>query len=158
MIAPQTRKTVGVLILSLALVYVLVAASSAPAGEPGSVTNESVTLQAGEWVALERAGSAHTSSNATISNATSGAAYAEGTDYEYNATDLSVKALSGGSISDGETVYASYEFRERSETHRNQTGVLARYSSLVSLGAWGGVALIILYAFRELSKAPRGGL
>lgn len=70
--------------------------------------NESVTADHGNWTELE--GYQVVENSETI-EATDGTAYSSGTDYEMAYENGSIKALSSGTITDGETLNATYDYK-----------------------------------------------
>lgn len=100
-----------------------------------TVENETVTADVGNYSGLTGYSVDSSSEEVVWYNSTSGQneTLVEGTDYEFDYEESRIKPLSGGSVSDGETLYVSYDYQATSET-------VATIGSLVPLF----VALLIL--------------
>jgi hypothetical protein len=116
----------GVLLVGIVGVSWAVGASYADAPEVDqTVTNESLTADPGTWQATDATGSAWTVyDNETVYDS-GGAELVEGTDYEWSTTNASVKFLSSGSVTSGESVTISYAYTTKTRDARALKGVFA---------------------------------
>lgn len=96
------------------------------------VQNETVTANVGNYTTLD--GYYIQENSETVYNST-GATMSEGTDYELNYDEGSIKALSGGDIADGSEINATYDW----EATKGQTTTVIGYGPVF-------VALLLLTA------------
>jgi len=74
-----------------------------------SVSGENVTADHGNWSSLS--GWDVQSGTVVVEDQSGTTTYSEGSDYEINLTEGELKALSSGTISDGETLNVSYDYQ-----------------------------------------------
>jgi len=120
------------LMIAVAIAATLVAPfTGAIAGNTGVVsTNETVSASVGDYQDLE----GYEIDGATFSaEDSSGTALSEGTDYELNETAGTIKFLSGGSVSAGDSVKASYDYQATDGTTDTITGLLPLFVGLLVL-------------------------
>jgi hypothetical protein len=101
-----------------------------------TVTNTTVTADVGNWSAdLEGYNVVQTSETVYWYNSSSGAneTLTEGTDYEFDYDDARVKPLSGGSVSDGDTLYVSYDYQATSGTVQTVSDLIPMFLVLLIL-------------------------
>lgn len=81
-----------------------------------TVTNETVTASVGEWQDLEGYDLDQNSETVYWYNSTSGSyeTLTEGTDYEIRYDSGELKPLSGGTVSDGDELKATYDYQATS--------------------------------------------
>jgi hypothetical protein len=109
-----------------------------------TVTNESITVNHGEYVAVDNASVATDfSQNVTVYNS-SGSELTEGTDYEWAATNGSVKFLAAGSTTDGNTANITYTYTAHTENVRTVTGTVSSAFQLAGTAVLVVVAALIL--------------
>jgi len=71
-----------------------------------TVTDEPVTARLGKWISLPNRNL--DSGSVAVTDSTGGTTYNEGTDYEINYRSGLIRALSGGSITDGQSLLVDY--------------------------------------------------
>ena len=130
--AASTILIVGVFVVSSVF-------GTMPAMAMGSVANEQVNADVGNWTQVDETYGEHYYENETVQNS-SGANLTEGTDYEWSPSNQSVKFYNTASVSDNETMTISYWFDAKPEAARSSIGTIA---SAFSLGA---VAVIVVVA------------
>lgn len=112
---PETAQVVIALAVAAAIGMVFLGPVTTAVNENSgttTVTNESVTADVGSYVEL--GAYSVIDGTETVYNA-SGAEQTAGTDYELAAENSSIKALSGGSIADGETIAVAYDYQASGE-------------------------------------------
>ncbi len=75
----------------------------------GSVTDESVTGRTGRWVDLEHRNLA--AGSVVVTNSDGSVTYTEDTDYQVDYWGGAIKVLTGGAISDGDTLLVDYNYQ-----------------------------------------------
>jgi len=103
-----------------------------------TVTNETVTADVGNYVDV--GGYDIDSSTVTVYQPT-GSAYetaTQSTDYEFNTSDGSIKALSGGDIGDGETLKVSYDYQATDDTTSTVANLVPLFMALLIVGVLAG--------------------
>lgn len=120
---PDIDRIVGAMILLVVVGALFIPLVDTVNSETGTqaVTNESVTAEVGTYVDLEN--NDLVSSSVTVYNSTD-AEMTEGTDYEVAYDNGSVKALSGGSITDGNTITVSYDYEATSDMVATIAGLI----------------------------------
>lgn len=137
-------------IVSVAIALVIVGALFIPlvqtvdsnTGET-QVTNESVTADVGNWVELD--GYDIVSGTVTVYNNTDDV-QTEGTDYEIGYTNGSIKALSGGDITDGNTIKVTYNYSQTS-------GTSTTVANLIPLMILVAVLAFVAFAVRDATES-----
>jgi hypothetical protein len=126
------RVVAGALIaMTIAAVFIGPLASTVT-GNTGDVQfDEEIAAQHGEYV--EIGGVYDITGNYTVES-TGGTTYSEGSDYEINRTDGSVKALSSGTISDGETLVVTGEYTAAGTTTTTVATLVPLFAGLLILG------------------------
>lgn len=101
-----------------------------------SVTNETVTAQHGEYVDLDGYSILTDSETVYYTNNTDGSTEVatRGTDYEMNYSSGSIKALSSGSIDDGEQIDVSYDYEATDSTTTTVAALVPLFVALLMLG------------------------
>lgn len=129
----KTKQVVLVLIAVTigGVLFTPLASSVADNSGTVSVTNESVTADAGNYTDLD--GYQIVDGSETVYNA-SGAEQTAGTDYEMANENGSIKVLSGGSISDGETITVSYDYKATSGSTTTVVQLVPLFMALLILG------------------------
>lgn len=90
-----------------------------------TVTNETVTADIDNWTAVDAPDYVLSFDDSVTAYNSSGAELTEGTDYEWNATDGTIKYLGGSSsVSDGEDTSVTYTYTAKTETSRQMKGIL----------------------------------
>ena len=113
-----------------------------PATEQVTVTNETVTQDVGNWTAVDAAdkeGVKGFLDNEVVYNS-SDTELTEGTDYEWNETDGTIKFLSTASTTDGNNANITYTYDYMGD---DQVSTVQRISQAMLLG---GVVIIVLFA------------
>lgn len=120
---PDIDRIVGAMILLVVVGALFIPLVDTVNSETGTqaVTNESVTAEVGTYVDLEN--NDLVSSSVTVYNSTD-AEMTEGTDYEVAYDNGSIKALSGGSITDGNTITVSYDYEATSDMVATIAGLI----------------------------------
>lgn len=99
-------------------------------GNTGVVdTTDNVTAQVGEYQEVD----GYEIDAETFSASQGGTSLASGTDYELNETAGTVKFLSSGSVTDGDTVDLSYEYQATDGTTSTITDLLPLFVGLLVL-------------------------
>jgi len=138
---PDTQQIITV---SLALVIVgalfipLVQTVDSNSGET-QVVNESVTADVGNYVDLD--GYDIVSGSVTVYNST-GDVQTEDSDYEIGYDNGSIKAVSGGDITDGNTIQVTYNYSQTS-------GTVTTVANLIPLMILVAVLAFVAFAVRE---------
>lgn len=107
--------------------------SDAVTNNSGTVTvqNETVTADTGNYTALD--GYDIDSGSETVYNA-SGNQMTSGVDYEMGYQNGSIKALSGGDISDGSEIKVSYDYQATDSTTTTVVTLIPLFMALLILG------------------------
>lgn len=105
-----------------------------------TVNNTTVTADVGNYSSLPKYDVQSGTEEVVWYNSTSGSneTLVEGTDYEFDNENARIRPLSGGSVSDGDTLYVSYDYQATS-------GTVATIGRLVPLF----VALLILVTLTQ---------
>jgi len=109
--AGSTRKIVAlamVVVLGMVALTPVVSAINDNTGKV-SVSNDTVQADHGNWTDLE--GFDLDKSTLSVEDTSGTTTYSEGSDYEVAVANGSIKALSSGTISDGETLNATYDYQ-----------------------------------------------
>jgi hypothetical protein len=112
-----------------------------------TVTNETITASTGEYVDLE--GYTLNESSVRVFNTTD--ELVAGEDYEVGAQNGSILALSGGSISDGESIDVSYRYAITE-------GPASTIADLIPLLLLVTIIGILGFAVRDQASGGRGGI
>jgi len=118
-----------------------------------TVENESLVQQVGIWQLTDKAESEFTqsfSNHTTVYN-NSSAELVRGTDYEWNATDGTIKFLSSPNTTDGENATITYEVTENTEAVQNTDGVIDSILTItgnpgIIAAGFGFVVLLLAFA------------
>ncbi|WP_225336640.1 hypothetical protein [Halomicrobium urmianum] len=127
--ATNVARVAIVAVIAVVLVSPFISVVDSNVGEQ-SVANESVTADVGNYVELD--GYQLVDGSVTV-EAEDGTSYSEGSDYEVDYESGELQALSGGNISDGETVYTSYDYESTSGTTTTIAGLLPLFLALLIL-------------------------
>jgi hypothetical protein len=121
----------GVLLFAFVLIFIVGIAWAVGAqyeqapGTNESVAGESITVDVGNWTAVDAPDYARSFyDNETVRNS-SGATLTEGTDYEWSASNASIYWYSGGNFNDGETASVDYAYTAPVEQARVLKNVFA---------------------------------
>jgi len=129
---PTAKQTVGVVVAAIILVSLFSPITTVIAENTGtqSVANEAVTADVGNYTEL---GGYNVEDGTVTVTDGSGTTYTEGTDYEidYNAGEL--KALSNGSIADGDTLDVSYDYQAADSTTSTIVNLIPLLMALVGV-------------------------
>lgn len=134
----QPRKVAAVLVALTIAASLFGPVASAVNESTGvqSVDNETVTADVGNWAELD--GYDVDSSSVTVEwyNSTSSSyeTVSSGTDYELNASDGSIKALSGGDIGDGDELRVTYNYSATSGTTTTVGNLVPLFMALLIIG------------------------
>lgn len=131
MATPKEVATVVIALTIAATLFVPIADTVEGNSGTQTVTNESVTADVGNYTELD--GYRIDEDSETVYNA-SGAEMTRGTDYEMGYENGSIKALSGGSISDGTTIQVSYDYQATDGTTSTILDLVPLFVALLILG------------------------
>lgn len=109
-----------------------------------TVTNESVTADLDNYVGLDSYSIKDGSETVLYDNGTDWVEATSGTDYEMAYDNGSIKALSTGSISDGQELKVSYDYEATSGTTTTVTNLVPLFVALLVLGVMGARATEML--------------
>jgi hypothetical protein len=107
-----------------------------------TIENETVTADFDNYVELD--GYDLVDGTVTVDDG-SGATYSEGTDYELNQSAGSIHALSGGTITDGQSIEVSYEYQATDGTTSTIIGLLPLFLALL---------ILVILAAKAMSMMP----
>jgi len=103
-----------------------------------SVNNETASLPHGEWVDL--AGYDLVDGSVNVESLDGTTTFSEGSDYELALENGSIKALSSGTITDGQTVNVTYQYQATSGPATTVIGFIpVMFGLLLFVGASKGV-------------------
>lgn len=129
-----------VMVLLITSIFVVSSIYDTTPDDSFTEDNESVTVALDTWTELGYAGIATSSTDdEAVYNAT-GALLVEGTDYEYEPSNVSIQFLSTSSdVSAGEEATVTYNYEAKPKMARD---VMPTISSAFTLGAVAGIVLI----------------
>lgn len=137
----MSRAVVSLILLALVAmvgVYGLQAAL-ADAGDSHQIDNETWTPDAGNWTELEQSNRDGAYYDASVSVYDENDTLVEaGVDYEWNTTNGSVKALTGGELDGDANATISYGFDQTTQEQRDLAGLAAIMPRIV------GVAFVVV--------------
>ena len=125
------------------------AGQDAAAQESATVEDEEIVQQTGVWQFVDKATEDFTTGfsdeNVTVRNQ-DGQELTRGEDYEWNATDGTIKFIDTENVEHGETGSIDYDYRQNTEEVQGLLTVLSSMISGLGLVAVfaGGIALVVL--------------
>lgn len=127
----SAKSIIGVVVAAVILVSMFTPLTNVIAGSTGTqnVANESVTADVGNYTNLK----GYDLKEGSVTVTGNGTTYSEGTDYEIDYKAGELKALSSGSIADGETLDVSYDYQAADNTTSTITGLIPLVMALVGV-------------------------
>lgn len=110
-------------ILLIAGIQMFDAGASAAADE-NLITNESWTSDPGTYVTLDRSNEGYAYNNSVVVRNATGATMTDGTDYDWNESDGTIKAIAGGDLDPAQSANITYSVEEQTEVQQGITAII----------------------------------
>lgn len=146
---------VAVVFVGLAIVAMMavmgIQTALAGAGDREVIDGESFNPSAGSYQSLDRSNLANTYYNDSVSvTDENGDRSFEGRDYEWNATDGTIKPIVGGNLDGDSTATIDYDYRRTTERQRELAALTSQIPSSIGLILPLGFVLAAFAALRGL--------